>query len=98
MRQLSNFFLSARQKFMEWRVECPNSDRQLSHDFQDCFKILLLHGQKLSQCPSASGFIIRQDHLAHGLNPITLKKHVLGSAQADTFSSESPRNLRLIRL
>jgi hypothetical protein len=51
-----------------------------------------------SQSRFATCTIRRQDHLAHAVDTITLKEHVLRAAQTDALRTKCHRNSRLIGL
>ena len=78
-----------RQKLVQRRVEKANCCRQAFQFFEDSCEVRLLIRQQFGQ--RLLSFVNRpgENHLAHGINPIALKKHVLGAAQPDPRSAEA---------
>ena len=62
------------------------------------FEVLLLHRQKFRQGAPAARFVVGENHLAHRLNAITLKKHMLGAAKTNPFTTKCLGNLGLVGL
>ena len=72
-----------RQEFMQRRIEEPNGGRQPLEFGEHAQEVLTLVREKfIERSLSIFGFV-GQDHLAHGIDTIAFKKHVLGSAQPD---------------
>jgi hypothetical protein len=40
--------------------------------------------QQLIQSFAASGFVVSEDHFAHGFDAVTFKEHVFGAAKSDS--------------
>src|SRR5512135_3595097 len=83
---------------MKWWIQRANRYGQTSHDLEQTLEISLLHRQQFGQRTPPSGFIIRKNHLAHGLNAIALKKHMLGAAQTYSLAAEGLGDGGLVRL
>ena len=90
-------FVGIGQKFMERRIEQANGHGQPGHDAEHVDEIVTLHGQQLLQRRAAGGFVVGEDHLAHGGDAPGLEKHMLGTAQADALGAEIPRCLGVLR-
>ena len=55
-----------------------------------------MHRQDLVEGTLASCQVFGQNHLAHGLNPVSLKKHMLGAAQSDSLGTKIACHLGII--
>ena len=77
------------QELMQGRIKQTNCGRTTLQCFKDSGEILALKGEKLFQCRSSILFVIRQNHLAHRINPIALEEHMLRAAKTNSAGSES---------
>ena len=84
-----------RQEFVKRRVEQAYCDRQALHRAEYALKVLALVGQELCESLFALLCILSQNHLAHRVNSISLKEHVLGAAKAYALSAKFDSHLRL---
>ena len=73
---------------MQGRVEGADGRRQALQFAEDAGEIVALVRQQLGQGLLAVLHVVGQDHLAHGVNTISLEEHVLGAAQADADGAE----------
>ena len=94
---LGKFAFLMRQKFVQRRVKQADRNRQPSHHFKNCRKILALFRQQFVERDTAPLFVVRQDHLAHSSNPRSVKEHMLRPAQANALRAEIARGLRIGR-
>ena len=85
------------QELVERRVEQPDGDREPLHGAEDGLEVGALHRQQLGQRALPAGRVLRDDHLAHGSQPLALEEHVLGAAEADAFGAEVPAAVRVGR-
>ena len=92
-RNFGKFAFLMRQKFVQRRVKQADRNRQPSHHFKNCRKILALFRQQFVERDTAPLFVVRQDHLAHGSNPRSVKEHMLRPAQANALRAEIARGL-----
>ncbi|GBE35073.1 hypothetical protein BMS3Bbin06_01609 [bacterium BMS3Bbin06] len=74
---------------MKWRIKESYGNRQTFHLLENAFEIPLLHREEFFDGPSPPLDRIRQYHLTNRLDPVSLKEHVFGSAESDTFSAEA---------
>ena len=93
----ADVLLGLGQELMQGRIKEPDGDRQPLHDGEDLDEVGLLHGQDLRQGRAPAGFVVRQDHLADGLDALVVEEHVLGPAQADALGAELARGARVQR-
>ena len=77
-----------RQKFVQWRVEQTNRGRSSIERFENADEIPLLIWQQFRQRFLPIVRFARQNHFAHGVDAITLEKHVLGPAKTNAASAE----------
>ena len=77
-----------RQEFMQRRVEQTDCHRQTFHDPEQFGEILTLHRQQLFERRLTAFDIRGHDHLAHGDDAVSIKEHVLGAAEPDTFGTK----------
>ena len=90
--------LGLRQKFVEGRVEQADGCRQPVEGAEDPGEILLLVGEQLGHRGLARFLGRREDHLAHRVDAVTFKEHMLGAAKADALGAEGHRVGDLVRL
>ena len=90
-------FFFMRNKFMEGRIKEADGDAESLHRLEDAVEIFPLHREELGQGLLSAGQIIGEDHLAHGLDPVAFKEHVLGAAEADALGAEIAGHLRVMR-
>ena len=95
--QFLHLFFEVRNELVQRRIEQANRYGQPVHRFEQTFEVAALDRQQLGQRLAASGFVVGQDHFAYGLDAVAFEEHVLGTAQADTLSSEFERGLRVAR-
>ncbi len=81
---------------MQRWIKQANGNRQPFHLTENAKEIFLLHRQDLFEGTFATRQVIGQDHLAYGLNPVPLKKHVLSTAQPDPLGTKIARHLGII--
>ena len=86
-----------RQELMQRRIEQADRHGQAVHGLEDALEVLALNRLELGQGLATSGFVVGEDHLAHRIDPVALKEHVLGAAQADAFGAEFPGHHRVVR-
>ena len=84
-------------KLVQRRIQQAHGYRQSLHGFENAFKITPLDREQLVKSLTASGFIIGQNHFAHGLDPVAFKEHVLSTAESNTHSSEGTGNAGIMR-
>ena len=82
---------------MQWWVEQTNGNGQSIHGFKDTFKVFALDGQQFGQSDTATGFIVSQNHFAHGHNFITAKEHVFCAAETNPFGTKATSNSGVVR-
>ena len=58
------------------------------HGLEDAFKVAALHGEELGEGCATAFNVGSEDHLAHGLDAVAFKEHVLGAAEADALGAE----------
>jgi hypothetical protein len=87
------FNLLGRQvhELVEGWVEQADGDRQAAHGFEYSHKILFLEGEKFHNGCAALGFVLGDDHFAHGENALGIKEHVFGAGEADALGAEGAR-------
>src|SRR5439155_3807718 len=91
-------FLSAMGKeFMQGWIEQTYRNGQPVHCLEDPLEVGALHWQQLIQRPSPSALLARHDHLAHRRDAVALEKHVLRSAQPNSFCAKASRDARVTR-
>ncbi|HEY5000042.1 MAG TPA: hypothetical protein VII36_12890, partial [Usitatibacter sp.] len=86
-----------RQKLVERWIEQANVDGQPVHRLEDPLEVGALHRLQLGQRSTAPRDIARDNHLAHGVDPVTLEEHVLGTAEADAFGPEPAGDPSVLR-
>ena len=96
-RNILEFRLMMRQKFVQRRIEQPDGDRQTDHDLEYLAEIIALFRQQFGQSGAAALFVGCENHLAHGGNPVRVEEHMLGPAQADALGAEIARHLAIER-
>ena len=67
------------QKFVERWIEKTDRRRQAFECCEDSNEILALIGKQFRKGASPFVLCAGENHLAHGVNPIAFKKHVLGA-------------------
>ena len=82
---------------MQRRIERADHHRESVHGFEQALEILTLHGQQLRERFPAILLVVRQNHRLHMRQPVFREEHVLRAAQADPFSAERTRGLRIPR-
>ena len=93
---IGHVFLGMGQEFVQRRIQEADRAGTLAHDAEDLCEVIALHGQDLVQRRDPAVLVIRQDHLAHGGDPVGFEEHVLGPAQADALGAELDRGLAII--
>ena len=81
---------------MQRRVEQAHGHRQPGHADKQVDKVAALHRQNFGQRGASPGLVLGQDHFAHRDDAFGVEKHVLGTAQANTFSAELKRRARVL--
>ena len=86
---------------MQRGIKKPDRGRQSLQLAEDSSEVLALVGKQLGKCPATILLVVCKDHLTHGIDAITLKKHMLRPAEAHSLCAESksaPCLLRGIRI
>ena len=83
---------------MQRRIEQANGYGQPVHGLVNAFKVTALHWQQFGQRLAAARFVMRQNHLAHSLDTVAFKEHVLSAAQPDTDGTKITRYLGIFRI
>ena len=83
--------------FVQRRVEQTDRDGQAFHGLENTDEILALNRQQFLQGLAAIRFILRDNHLAHRLDTLAAKEHVLCPAKSDALGSEVARPLGVFR-
>ncbi len=85
-----------RQEFMEWRIQQTNRCWTTIQSLENPLKIPPLERKKLFKSFSTVHFVVRKNHLTHRVNTISFEKHMFGSTQTNSRSTEGNRirNLR----
>ena len=96
-REIHHQILALGQKLVQWRIERTDHYRKAVHFLEQSGEIRALHGQKLRQRLAPCLLVTRQNHGLHEWDAVLGEEHVLGAAQADTFSAEPPRGLGIAR-
>ena len=86
------------QELVQGRIERADGDWVTVHDFEYPGEVASLDRQQPGQRLPAAGFVIGQDHLPDGIDPVFLEEHVLRPAKADALGAEGARGGRLIGL
>ena len=85
------------QEFMQRRIEETNGYGIAFHRFIERFEIALLHGKQFCKRLFALFHRGRNDHFAHGGDPVGIEEHMLRTAKPDAFRAERARLLRVFR-
>ena len=80
--------LVLRNEFVQRRVEQADGDGIAVHHLEERFEVAALHRQQLGERHAAAGFVIGENHLAHGLDTGIFEKHVFRAAETDTLRTE----------
>src|SRR5437016_6013261 len=80
-----------RQEFVQRRIEEANRRREAPQFLEDADEVCLLVREQFGQRRLPIFGLVRQNHLSHGVNAITLKEHVLGAGQTNPGGAESHR-------
>ena len=84
------------EKLVQGWIEQANGYGQVRHRIENAFKIAALNGQQLFEGATAAFFIIGEDHLAHDIDAVAFKEHVLCAAQANAFGAKLARGSRIV--
>ena len=84
-------------ELVQGRIEQTDVDGQSVHSLQDSVEVLGLVGEQLGKSLLATLLVLSKDHLTHSLDLLTLKEHMLGTAQTDTYGTECAGNLSIVR-
>ena len=95
--QLFDVLRVGRDELVEGRIEQTDGDRAALHGLVDGLKVSLLDRLELGQRLFALLRGLGDDHLAHGLDAVSLKEHMLGTAQADALGAEGGSLLGVVR-
>src|SRR6185436_1459571 len=82
---------------MQRRIEQANRHRKTSHLAKDADKVTALEWQKFLQSFFTRADAVRENHLAHCLQSLIAKEHVLSAAKADALGAKAPRCLCIQR-
>ena len=82
-----------RQKFVQWRIEQPNSHGPLAHGLEDAGEITTLDRQQPFQRLAALRFGLGQDHLLEPVDTPVAEEHVLCATEADAFGAHADCHL-----
>ena len=96
-RQFAYFLQRPRQEFVQGRIQQADRDRQATHDAQNGFEVVLLHGKDLIQRFLAGFVSTGHDHPPHRHQTVLGEKHVLRAAQADALCSEATGDVGVLR-
>ena len=88
--------LGVRKELVEWWVEQTDGRWKAFESLEDAGEIFTLIGKKFGKSGTTVGFVVGQNHLAHGVDAVTFEEHVLGAGQADAFCSESHSDVGLL--
>ena len=86
-----------RQELVQRRIEQADRHRVPVHCLEDSAEVVALHRQQLLESALPALQVRRHDHLAHGLEPVSLEEHVLRPAQPDPFRTELARAAGVVR-
>ena len=86
--QIHDLLFLGGQELVQRRIQVTHGHRALAHDLVHGLEVTLLVGQDLGQGLLAVLHGLGHDHLAHGLDAVGLKEHMLGTAQADALGAE----------
>ena len=88
--------LGVGEEFVERRIEEADRGGVAFERLEDAGEVLALIGQELREGRAAALGVRGEDHLAHGVDAISLEEHVLGAGEADAGGAESQRGLGLL--
>ena len=94
-RQLRPRRALVREEFVERRVEQADGDRQAVHRPEYALEVLALVRQELVERLLPFGEVGGENHLAHRVDSVALKEHVLSAAETDALGAELNRHLSL---
>src|SRR6267142_6437379 len=80
--------LGLRQELVQRRIEETNRRRMALERTEDADEVLALIRQQLGERRFALLERLGEDHLAHGIDAVSLEEHVLGARQADALRAE----------
>ena len=78
---LLDVLLLGGQELVQRGIQEANDNRAALHGLVQALEVALLVGHDLGQCLFAVLGVVGDDHLAHGLDALALKEHMLGAAQ-----------------
>ena len=88
VRKILLLCLGVRQELVKRRIEKTDACRAAFKGAQDAIKVSALVRQQLGKRTLTTRRVLAENHLAHGINAVTFKEHVLGAAQTNTFRAE----------
>ena len=80
--------LGVGQEFMKRRIEEADGGREAFQRLENAGEVGALEWQELSEGFAAALFIRGENHLAHRINTIALKEHVLRASESDAAGTE----------
>ena len=86
---LLDVLLLGGQELVQRGIQEANDNRAALHGLVQALEVALLVGHDLVQGLLAVLGVVGDDHLAHGLDALALKEHMLGAAQANALGAES---------
>ena len=72
-----------RQEFVQRRIEETDRGREAFERLEDAGEIVALIRQQLGERLFPVVDVVRQNHLAHGVDAVAFEEHVLGAGEAD---------------
>ena len=85
----TDFLVLMWQELVQGRIQVADGHRVALHRLENALKVAALHGQQFCERALALFYRLGDDHLADGGDPVGLKEHMLGAAQADALRAES---------
>ena len=97
LRQFLLLHFGVRQELVKRRVQQTDRCRQAFQLLKDPREVLALIRQQLGQCRATVLLVVRQDHLAHRIDAVAFKEHVLRAGQADPHRAKGNGLAGLLR-
>ena len=96
LRKLGLLLLLVRHELVQRRIDQADRDRLALHRLEDADEVLALVREQLVKGLDAGLLRLREDHLAHRADAVSLEEHVLGAAEANAFGPEvaGPQRVR----
>ena len=88
VRKILLLRLGVWQELVKRRIEKADACRAAFKGTQDAIKVSALVRQQLGKRTLATRRVLTENHLAHGINAVAFKEHVLGTAQTNTFCTK----------